>query len=96
MKELEAQKQVRAEAQKHFAGVVNNMLNMINQNGIESIQNPEFDLLLTKAISDTAQFPELLKSQEFSILPPIIKTQIITGIAEGLGQDEQEAAMIAE
>jgi len=96
MKELEAQKQVRAEAQKHFAGVVNNMLNMIKQNGIESIQNPEFDLLLTKAISDTAQFPELLKSQEFSILPPIIKTQIITGIAEGLGQDEQEAAMIAE
>lgn len=89
--QLAMEQQARAEAQKQFVGTVDQMLQMIQANGEGAIQTPEFDTLLTPAIAVTAQFPEFLKTPEFNVLPRAVKTQIITGLAEGLGDEQAEA-----
>jgi len=92
--ELAMQQQARAEASKQFADTVNGILQAIEAEGLQvALKNQNFDILITQAISATSQFPELLKSQEFAVLPPIVKTQILTGIAEGLGQEGEQQQM---
>lgn len=89
MQQLQQEQAMREQANQELIATINSVLQAIDQNSIAVIKTPEFDPLLTKMIAITSQFPELLKGQEFTVLPEQVKLQVLTGIAAGLEDGEE-------